>query len=69
MPGLPEPKKDVVHCAKHRGAVCGLRSGDVRMGKPGWPTASHGQTESIGLTEGTWGTETSQYPEEEKRFR
>ena len=61
--------KDVVHCEKRRGAVCRHRSGDVRMGKPGWLTASHCEGEHIALAEGTWGTETSQYPEEQKRFR
>ena len=32
------PMKDVEHCEKPRGAVCRLRSGDVRMGKPGIET-------------------------------
>jgi len=34
MPGRQEPKKDVVHCEKRRGVVCGRRAGGVRMGKP-----------------------------------
>ena len=34
MPRRQEPKKDVAHCEKRRGAVCGRRAGDVRMGKP-----------------------------------
>ena len=34
MPGRQEPKKDVVHCEKRRGVVCGRRAGDIRMGKP-----------------------------------
>src|SRR5574341_750564 len=35
MPGRQEPKKDVVHCEKRRGAVCRQRTGGVRMRKPG----------------------------------
>jgi len=30
--------KDVEHCDKPRGAVCRLRSEDLRMGKPGVET-------------------------------
>ena len=36
------------------------------MGKPGWGHAQSGPPESIGRVQGTRGTETSQYPEEEK---
>jgi hypothetical protein len=34
MPWRQVPMKDVEHCDKLRGAVCRLRSGDLRMGKP-----------------------------------
>ena len=36
------------------------------MGKPGWGHAQSGPPEHIGRVQGTRGTETSQYPEEEK---
>ena len=36
------------------------------MGKPGWGHAQSGLPEHIGQVQGTRGTETSQYPEEEK---
>ena len=36
------------------------------MGKPGWGHAQSGPSEHIGRVQGTRGTETSQYPEEEK---
>src|ERR1700731_4589101 len=36
------------------------------MGKPGWGHAQSPLPEHIGQWEGTGGTETSQYPEEEK---
>jgi hypothetical protein len=36
------------------------------MGKPGRGHARSGPSESIGRVQGTRGTETSQYPEEEK---
>jgi hypothetical protein len=36
------------------------------MGKPGWGHAQSGLSEYIGQVQGTRGTETSQYPEEEK---
>jgi hypothetical protein len=36
------------------------------MGKPGWGHAQSGLSEHIGQVQGTRGTETSQYPEEEK---
>ena len=35
MPRQREAMKDVVSCEKLRGAANRLRSGDVRMGKPG----------------------------------
>ena len=36
------------------------------MGKPGWGHAQSLLPEYIGQVEGTWGSETSQYPQEEK---
>ena len=65
MPGRQEPKKDVVHCEKRRGVVCRRKSrrcpnGETRQVKH----ASH-----LERGEGTRGTETSEYPEEKKRFR
>ncbi len=36
------------------------------MGKPGWGNAQSLLPEHIGQEEGTWGSETSQYPQEEK---
>ena len=36
------------------------------MGKPGWSHVQSGPSEHIGRAQGTRGTETSQYPEEEK---
>ena len=48
MPGRQEPKKDVVHCEKRRGAVCRRGSGDVRMGKPGCLERQSPPAEHIG---------------------
>ena len=36
------------------------------MGKPGWSHVQSLLPEYIGQLEGTWGSETSQYPQEEK---
>src|SRR5919199_3416205 len=36
------------------------------MGKPGWSHVQSPASEYIGRVEGTWGSETSQYPQEEK---
>ena len=36
------------------------------MGKPGWSHVQSLAPEYIGCVEGTWGSETSQYPQEEK---
>ena len=40
--------------------------GDVRMGKPTWRKVQVPAPEHIGRLEGTWGSETSQYPQEER---
>jgi len=34
MPRLPEAKKDVISCDKHRGSANRNRSGGFRMGQP-----------------------------------
>lgn len=36
------------------------------MGKPSWSHVQLPALELIGRVEGTWGSETSQYPQEEK---
>ncbi len=66
MPWRQVPKKDVGHCEKPRGAVNkryirGYPNGETRCSEP---AASH--VEHIDVTRGTWGTETSKYPEEKK---
>ena len=58
--------KDVISCDKPRGAASKLGSADFRMGKPGTLKTCHPLAEYIGLGKLTRGTETSQYPEEEK---
>jgi hypothetical protein len=58
--------KDVVSCDKPRGAANKLRSGDVRMGKPGQGNAWSPPSEYIGGVGLTRGSEPSQYPQEEK---
>jgi hypothetical protein len=58
--------KDVVSCDKPRVAANTLLSGDFRMGKPGSGNAESLESEYIGLQGDTRGSETSQYPEEEK---
>ena len=66
MPWHQEPKKDVTSCDKLRGAankhyIRRFPNGATPMVK------NHGAcTESIGTERGTWGTETSKYPEEKK---
>ena len=68
MPWHQEPKKDVGICDKPRGVdnqtvIRGFPNGETRLGdnKAQSPTPEH-----IGRAEGTWGSETSQYPQEEK---
>ena len=68
MPRRQVPKKDVGHCEKPRVAVYRRRSEDIRMGKPTMANPSHPKAEHIGIGKGTWGTETSQYPEEKREF-
>ena len=66
MPWRSVPKKDVAGDERSRGAASERRSGNNRMGKPTGGHASVPRTEYIGASEGTGGTETSKYPEEEK---
>jgi hypothetical protein len=57
--------KDAASGETLRGGASNLRSGDLRMGKPAIRCIAL-PPESIGRVEGTWRTETSKYPEEEK---
>ena len=66
MPWRQMAMKDVVICDKLRGADNRLRSGDLRIGKPGLGHARPLPPEHIGWVEPTGGTETSKYPEEKK---
>ena len=66
MPGHQEPMKDVGICDKPRGVdnqtvIRGFPNGETR---PGMTRLL--PPECIGRVEGTWGSETSQYPQEEK---
>ncbi len=63
MPWRREAMKGVASCDKPRGAASRQRSGDARMGEPGWGNAQSSLTESIGQGTRTGGTETSQYLE------
>ncbi len=67
MPWHQEPMKDVGSCDKPRGVA---NRAEIR----GFPNGETQQvlnnllllSEHIGQREGTWGSETSQYPQEEK---
>ena len=61
MPWRQEPKKDAVSCEKPRGAASRHRAVDIRMGQPGGGKRRHPRERG-----GTWGSETSKYPEEKK---
>ena len=58
--------KDVASCDKLRLDANSLRPADFRMGEPNRGHARLLPAEYIGWVEITWGTETSQYPEEKK---
>ena len=60
MPWRYQPKKDAVSCDKLRRDASNLWPVDFRMGEPGSGYA----LSPIEYEEGTWGTETSNYPEE-----
>ena len=70
MPWRHRPKKDVVDCDKLRGAVCRRY---IRRFPNGVTHVklmlTYRRIESIDPAKGTGGTETSQYPEEQKEFR
>ena len=66
MPRRHTPKKDAASCEKPRGAASERRSVDIRMGEPSQCNDWLPLHESIVQEEGTRGTETSKYPEEEK---
>src|SRR3989442_12935037 len=66
MPWRWEATKGVASCDKPRGAASRHRSGDARMGEPGWGNAHSSGSEYIGSGTRTEGTETSQHLEEEK---
>ena len=66
MPRRQPPKKDAASCEKPRGTASKYRSVDIRMGEPVQGNAWTPADESIVCEEGTRGTETSKYPEEEK---
>ena len=68
MPWRQMPMKDVGHCDKPREAVYRRRSEDFRMGKPAVAIQRHLLVEHIDPEMGTWGTETSKYPEEKRQF-
>ncbi len=64
--GMEEPMKDVAVCDKPRGGdkqplIRGCPNGETPVDE-----VDRRCTEYIGTCEGTWGSETSQYPEEKK---
>src|SRR5699024_2163677 len=66
MPWYQEPMKDGTNTDMPRGVVSRLRSGDFRMGEPAARNGAGHASEYIGCMRHTRGTETSQYPAEEK---
>ena len=72
MPWYMAPKKDVTSCEKLRGVANRHRAVDIRMRKLITSNVVLHHNEYIVMSEGTRGTETSNYPEEKKvkkRFR
>ena len=68
MPWRKVPMKDVGHCDKPRVAVNrryirGFPNGETHHCEPVVSCTEH-----IGAEKGTWGTETSKYPEEKRLF-
>ena len=66
MPWQLEPKKDVAICDKPRGVdkqtlIRGFPNGETQL-----DSIQLFPPEYIGRVKGTWGSETSQYPQEEK---
>jgi len=66
---MKEPTKDVAACDKSRGGgkqpmIRECPNGETPIGEANRPT-----TEYIGRVEGTWRSETSQYPQEKKKMK
>ena len=68
MPRRHGPMKDVARLRKAPASCLASSTGDLRMGQPGPLYRGSRPAKHIGRIEGTGGTETSQYPEEKKRF-
>ena len=66
MPWRHEAMKGVASYDKPRGAASRLRTGDTRMGKPILSYIRISTAEYIGSMKRTRGSETSQYPQEDK---
>ena len=67
MPRYQEPMKDVISCEKLRGGANIHQSVDVRMRELIWQKeAIYLCTSKVVHKKGTWGTETSKYPQEKK---
>ena len=66
MPWYEKSMKDATTCDMPRIGGNNLRPGDLRMGQPSSSNVEESASEFIGCVEGTWGSETSQYPQEEK---
>ena len=68
MPRRHGPMKDVARLRKAPVSCLASSPGDLRMGQPGPLHSGSRPAEHIGRIEGTGGTETSQYPEEQTPF-
>ena len=66
MPWYEKSMKDAITCDKPRIGGSNLIPGDFRMGQPAISNVMASTPEYIGCLKTTRGTETSQYPEEEK---
>ena len=68
MPRRKVPMKDVGNCEKLRIAVNRRLTRRYPNGETYWSEPPVSLAEYIGQRTGTWGTETSKYPEEKKVF-
>src|SRR5512135_3533063 len=66
MPWRQKSMNDAVSCDKPRCDANNLCPGDFRVGKPSFVNPEESSAESIGGVKTTWGSEPSQYPQEEK---
>ena len=66
MPWYEKSMKDAITCDKPRIGGNNLIPGDLLMGQPAMSNVMASTPEYIGCAKTTRGTETSQYPEEEK---